>query len=149
MLHVERPSNFIPDFYSAGCFVEVNGNILLLLRNRTCRIEPGKWGIPAGKIEPGETARRAIVREIEEETGLIIIDPTRLKMLRSTYVIYPTCRFVYHIFNLILENEPAIRLSGEHTASMWVSPVKALDELDLMLDEDFCIRLAYPAIFAL
>lgn len=30
------------------------------------------WSLPAGAIEPGETAARAILREVLEETGLIV-----------------------------------------------------------------------------
>jgi len=30
----------------------------------------GMWSIPGGKIEPGETAAEAVVRELFEETGL-------------------------------------------------------------------------------
>ena len=30
----------------------------------------GKWSLPAGAIEPGETSTRAVVREVAEETGL-------------------------------------------------------------------------------
>ena len=36
--------------------------------------EPGKglWSIPGGRIEPGETDERAVVREVLEETGLVV-----------------------------------------------------------------------------
>ncbi|WP_026583558.1 NUDIX domain-containing protein [Bacillus sp. J33] len=30
----------------------------------------GKWSLPAGFVEPGETADEAAVREVEEETGV-------------------------------------------------------------------------------
>lgn len=35
------------------------------------------WSLPAGMIEPGESPREAIVREVREETGLIIT-PSRI-----------------------------------------------------------------------
>ena len=35
------------------------------------------WSLPAGAIEPGETPADAIVREVREETGLIV-RPTRI-----------------------------------------------------------------------
>lgn len=35
------------------------------------------WSLPAGMIEPGESPSKAVVREVEEETGLIVT-PNRI-----------------------------------------------------------------------
>ena len=45
-----------------------SGRILLILR----RNEPsaGHWSLPGGRVEPGESLEQAVVREVEEETGL-------------------------------------------------------------------------------
>jgi 8-oxo-dGTP diphosphatase len=53
-----------------GGIVFQGDEVLLVKRGR----EPGlgKWSIPGGAVEVGETVERAIQREIEEETGLII-----------------------------------------------------------------------------
>lgn len=51
----------------AGVIVE-DGRILLIQRGR----EPssGKWSIPGGHLEWGETLEHAVRREVSEETGL-------------------------------------------------------------------------------
>ncbi|MFC2143986.1 NUDIX domain-containing protein, partial [Candidatus Aenigmatarchaeota archaeon] len=42
----------------------------ILLINRTKYPFVGFWGIPGGKVKPGETMEKCAVREAKEETGL-------------------------------------------------------------------------------
>ncbi len=60
----EYPAHPIPGV--AGIVVR-GGEVLLVERGR----EPsrGKWGIPGGVVEVGETVEEALVREVREETG--------------------------------------------------------------------------------
>lgn len=46
------------------------GRLLLIRRGR----EPGRglWSLPGGRCEPGETAAETAVREVREETGLVV-----------------------------------------------------------------------------
>ena len=49
--------------------VAVDAERLLMIR----RANPpgaGAWSVPGGRVEPGETVAEAVVRELEEETGL-------------------------------------------------------------------------------
>ena len=46
------------------------GRLLLILRGHEPGI--GLWSIPGGRIEPGETDEQAVVREVREETGLVV-----------------------------------------------------------------------------
>ena len=45
-----------------------SGRMLLVLRSADVN-EPLTWCLPGGKIDPGENARTAAVRELMEETG--------------------------------------------------------------------------------
>lgn len=38
------------------------------------------WLVPGGTIEPGEEASNAVIREIQEETGITIVDPQFLAL---------------------------------------------------------------------
>src|SRR4051812_29270883 len=44
------------------------GEIVLIRRGQEPRL--GEWSIPGGRLEWGESVREAIIREVQEETGL-------------------------------------------------------------------------------
>lgn len=45
-----------------------------ILLARSPHFPPGFMSVPAGFVEPGETLEEAVVREIEEETGIVVGD---------------------------------------------------------------------------
>ncbi len=50
-----------------GCVIEKDGKYLLVQEAKaSCR---GKWNLPAGHLDPGETLIEAAKREAKEETG--------------------------------------------------------------------------------
>lgn len=51
--------------------VIVNEGSILLVR-RGCEPNKGLWSLPGGSIEPGETVREALAREVLEETSLSV-----------------------------------------------------------------------------
>ena len=67
----------------------------------------GLWGLPGGRLEPGETIAEAAVREVEEETGLqveivsllgVYSDPEEYRL-----VTYPGEDESVHIVDVVLE----------------------------------------------
>ncbi len=54
----------------AGALIEQDGLLLLVAnRRRGGKLE---WTPPGGVVDPGETSIEALVREVREETGLIV-----------------------------------------------------------------------------
>ncbi len=44
----------------------------LLLVRRAHEPGRGRWSVPGGRVEPGETDHHAVIREVIEETGLAV-----------------------------------------------------------------------------
>lgn len=83
---------------AAGCVVrDDEGNMLLICRN-------GRWDLPKGKVESGETLLQAALRETLEETGVKVgsgqwvEDSTCKQALPTAHCPLPIK--TYHIFNL-------------------------------------------------
>jgi len=74
----EYPSHPIP---GVAAIIVKDGKILLTMRGN----EPskGKWGIPGGVVELGETIEDAVVREVREEAGVECKPVKRLTVFDS------------------------------------------------------------------
>lgn len=66
MIYKERPLEFNAKFSVVSCYVESGDDILLLHRHDN-KPEGGTWGLPAGKIDEGETEIVAMTREIKRD----------------------------------------------------------------------------------
>lgn len=56
---------------AAGVIIDDQGRLLLILRAK--EPEAGRWTVPGGRVEPGESLREAAVREVREETGIDVV----------------------------------------------------------------------------
>jgi 8-oxo-dGTP diphosphatase len=55
---------------AGGIVLDAAGRILLIRRGRPP--SAGSWSVPGGRCEPGEAPADACVRELAEETGLVV-----------------------------------------------------------------------------
>jgi 8-oxo-dGTP diphosphatase len=53
---------------AVGAVCVRDGRLLLVLRGRGAGA--GRWSVPGGHLQPGETLAAAVARELREETGL-------------------------------------------------------------------------------
>lgn len=53
-----------------GAAIIKNGKLFITKRGKKAKNERGKWEIPGGSVEFGETFEKAVKREIKEEHGI-------------------------------------------------------------------------------
>lgn len=85
----------------------LRGDEVLLIRRGTPPRQ-GEWSLPGGRIEPGETATDAAIRELREETG---VEARLTGLLDVVDGIFPTAGRHY-----VLIDYAAEWLSGEPVA---------------------------------
>jgi hydrolase, NUDIX family len=94
------------------------GLCLVLHRGNTHPRFPGHIDFPGGEVEPKETPEAAVMREIQEETGLLV-DSKKLKKLftkqyqQATHVLFEV---------KLTEPDAKVALSWEHKSYRWITP---------------------------
>ncbi len=107
-----------PDYAGAVALVNRRGEVLLLRRGPTAPWMPGRWNLPGGMAERGESPPSAAIRETREESGFV---PVGLKLL--DHARYPWgSEFVY----LARAAQGRFHLGWENDAARWVSIPDAL-----------------------
>ena len=105
------------------------GKVQFLVLRRKSRYMFGLWQQVAGRIEQGENAVQAIIREIKEETGLV---PDRLysaDYVESFYEANHHCIHFIPVFVAIADSAAEVILSGEHSEFKWLSAAQAKKHL--------------------
>ncbi len=111
----------IADDDGAACFV-------LTRRAAGLRAHSGQWAIPGGRLDAGETAEQAALRELDEEVGLCLESTSVLGRLddfptRSGYVITPVVVWA--------GAEAELVANPEEVANVYRVPLSELDRPDV------------------
>jgi 8-oxo-dGTP diphosphatase len=142
MLHRDLPNHFSPKMRIAVCYCEYDGHALFL-RTHPQKSQGGTWTAPGGKIEKGESPSAAAVREVLEETG-IVLEKETLAFSGKFFMQTPQFGdFSVYLFRVILKKKPDVTLNpSEHVEFCWVTPEEAL-LLPLMYAADQCLEAVY------
>ncbi|MFH1600468.1 MAG: Nudix family hydrolase [Pseudomonadota bacterium] len=112
----DRPK---PVHVAAAVLRDARGRILLA-RRTAGRDLAGAWEFPGGKVEPGESPREALDRELHEELGIRVLDAVPLVAVPQAY---PDKRIVLDVYTVdSYEGTPRGR---ERQALAW-SPLEKL-----------------------
>jgi 8-oxo-dGTP diphosphatase len=94
---------------------DADGKILILKRSTDSKTNPGKWELPGGKVDQGESFDKALIREVYEETNLKItldrvvgVSQQNLPLIRAVHII---------MSGKIVDGE--LNLSDEHEGYAW------------------------------
>lgn len=86
--YADRFGRAEPRGFGGVLLVNAAGDVLLQERDEHAWIDPNRWGLAGGHLEPGEDPESGAYREVEEETGLRL-DPGTLESFAVLDVFHP------------------------------------------------------------
>ena len=100
---------------TSTAIIPFNQNSILLIKRNTIPFK-GFWALPGGRMDPNETIKQTIVREVKEETGLdvVIVSIVGEYVEKGSregveYEYYPTCFVVKPIGGELLKQDSEIQ----------------------------------------
>lgn len=112
----------LPEKHVVTCFLESDGEILLLRRSQKVGSYQGRWAGVSGYVET--TPDKQALTEISEETGL---QPEDLQLLKKGKILTVEdeelgTRWLVHPYLFHINDRSKIRTDWEHLDSKWISP---------------------------
>jgi mutator protein MutT len=116
----------------------LNEDNRILILKRTVSSEYGDlWCLPGGKIDFGQTATKAISREVKEETSLICTAVKFLFYLDSLPQNLDQDHYLTLYFQCRVKGK--IKLNRESSEFTWIVP-KQINKYDIAFDNDNAIK---------
>lgn len=110
-------------YFAVKAFILNEGHFLVMHK---AGVEENVWELPGGRMEFGETAERTLVREVLEETGLLV---TPARVLDTWNCVFERYQITGIIYLCRIKNNK-VRLSEEHDKYKWVkSDIKSIADM--------------------
>ena len=95
---------------------------LILFRSEHKQFSKLLWDFPGGKLDPGETLKEGVIRELKEETNL---DINPVKIIKESDYSEGTNKYHFNFWSVeVLSGE--LKLSYEHTDFKWATEEEIL-----------------------
>jgi 8-oxo-dGTP diphosphatase len=115
---------------AVGGIVVRDGSLLLVQRGRGAAV--GKWSIPGGRVQWGETLAAAVAREVFEETALRVTAGAFAGWVERTgNEPFPYHYVILDFFTTETDRSATAEPGDDAAALQWV-PLGALDTVDLV-----------------
>ncbi len=117
--------DLISQMAAKAVIVDKDGNVLILREAATYAdgVNTGKYHMPGGRLEKGETYWEGLAREVMEETGLKVTPSYPLHIDEWRPVIRGIPHHIIAVFTLCqLKSSSKVRVSSEHDEAIWIDP---------------------------
>ena len=111
-------------FLATKAFITYNDKVLIL-REATTNPDgtnEGKYDVPGGRLEPGESPATSLAREIKEETGLTVTIGKPFDVGEWRPVVRGEQWQIVAIYMTCEAHSDVVTLSKEHDEYTWIDP---------------------------
>ena len=128
--------------------LRADGSEFLLAQRPEGKVYAGYWEFPGGKVEPGETVREALVRELQEELGITV---TACSPWLTRVFTYPHATVRLNFWRVTAwDGEIGITTPLEHAAVDWQKCGKSASVAPILPANDPILKaLALPTTMAI
>ena len=133
---------------AAAVMLRAEGREFLLAQRPEGKVYAGYWEFPGGKVEPGETVRQALIRELQEELGITVTECAPWLTRQFTYP-HATVRLNFWRVTA-WEGEIGITAPLEHSAVEWLACGAAASVAPILPANDPILKaLSLPTCMAI
>ena len=133
---------------AAAVMLRAGGEEFLLAQRPEGKVYAGYWEFPGGKVEPGESVRDALIRELQEELGITV---TACSPWLTRQFTYPHATVRLNFWRVTAwDGEIGITAPLEHAAVAWQKTGAAASVAPILPANDPILKaLSLPTLMAI